>query len=99
LQIIVDDFVSAIVRFENGDHQNDIQDEDFGLHYPFAYVAQTWQAYRRFGVLPVAGGYNDQDEFLMQDWQTLDTRYQLKLQESKTGGLFTSNNRESLEAF
>ena len=69
-----------MVRFEDDPKHEDIDDDDFGLHYPMAYVIKTWMAYRNWGILPSAGGYDDQDEMLMQDWQTLTIRYHLAKQ-------------------
>lgn len=91
--------MTDLVRFENGDVET-VEDEDFGLYYPVGYVISTWQAYKRFGILPVRGGYNDQDELLMQDWYTLDSRYQIAIQNAKGGDLLgSSSNRVSLGEF
>lgn len=42
------------------------------LHYPLAYVLETWSAWHLHHVLPAAGGYDDQDWQLMQDWRQID---------------------------
>lgn len=42
------------------------------LHYPLPYVLETWAAWQLHHVLPAAGGYDDQDWQLMQDWRQID---------------------------
>lgn len=71
MQMTVDDFLMGVI---NGHDTYDIDNEDFGFNYPVDYVIRTWQVYLNMRILPRFGGYDDQDEQLMNDWQTLNRR-------------------------
>lgn len=45
------------------------------LHYSVEYVIATWTQHKLHHTYPRAGGYDDQDEELMQDWHTLNLYY------------------------
>ena len=92
--------MSGVVLSENGDTPIP-DDEDFGLFNPLEYVIETWQAYRQFGILPLVGGYNDQDANLMADWRTLNRRYNLAMHRNKDAGKldFSGRNAKTLAEF
>ncbi len=45
--------------------------EDWGLNYPYEYVDVRYRFFKQFHVLPSAGGFDDQDPLLMEDFTTL----------------------------
>lgn len=45
------------------------------LNHDIDYVMATWTQLRIHHVYPRAGGYDDQDELLMQDWHTMNLFY------------------------
>jgi hypothetical protein len=45
------------------------------LTYPDWYVLNTWLDYKRHGLYPEPGGYNNQDMALMDDWGQITLRY------------------------
>lgn len=45
------------------------------LHHDLDYVFATWLQHKLHHTYPRAGGYDDQDEYLMQDWHTLNLFY------------------------
>jgi hypothetical protein len=50
-----------MVRIELELDKPEIPDWDFsGVHYPYDVCVRSWRAYRKHGVLFVAGGYLDQ---------------------------------------
>lgn len=50
--------------------------KDYQFHYPRWYVLKTWHQYRNHGVLPEAGGWNDQPARLVNDdWGYLNWCY------------------------
>lgn len=58
----------------------------FRLNYPYPYVVRTWLDYRKFGIYPEAGGYNNQDPMLViHDWGLMNERYSLAYDDLKTG--------------
>lgn len=73
---MIDQVLERIVKSEQGELDDDATaNEDDGLYYPIAYVLRTWEAYRQFGVLPEAGGINDQCPRWWDDVQTMNRRY------------------------
>lgn len=53
---------------------DDLSDDD-GFYFPIIYLMRTWDAYRSFGVLPDAGGINDQNPRWWDDINRLNRRY------------------------
>lgn len=51
---------------------------EIALHYPLDYVTRTWYEHRNRGTYPRAGGYDDQDAQLMDDWHVFDMRLMYK---------------------
>lgn len=39
------------------------------------YVISTWMQHKIHHTYPRAGGYDDQDEYLMKDWQSMNMFY------------------------
>lgn len=64
--------------------QPDIENDTFGLHYPLPYAISTWQRYREHGLLPAAGGYDDQLAVWVEDMNMLDGRYHGHWKQAKT---------------
>lgn len=69
-----------IIRAERGDDEDDEDDEEddplAGFFYPLDYVLMTWQEKRNHGILPEAGGLNNQDwRLVYHDWPLLNQRY------------------------
>lgn len=68
-----------MVRAEKAkdDNEADSAPPEFnGLYYPLSYVLRTWIYLREYGVLPEAGGLNDQDWRLIEhDWPIVSERY------------------------
>lgn len=56
-------------------HEDAEIEDVFGLYYPLWYAFDTWAEHNDHGLYPRAGGYDEQDWQLMQDWKTLDRRY------------------------
>lgn len=51
--------------------------DDDGFYFPLDYLMRTWDAYRNFGVMPEAGGINDQNPRWWDDINRLNRRYSL----------------------
>ncbi len=71
MQLTVDEFLIGLITEQDSDS---VANDDFGFYHPVDYVIHTWQMYLNMRLLPRMGGYDDQDELLMQDWQTLNRR-------------------------
>jgi len=68
--------LERIARSELGESEDpEDTDEDTGFYYPIGYLLRTWEAYRQFGVLPDAGGINDQCPRWWDDVQTMNRLY------------------------
>lgn len=66
----------SVINAERGKDDEAGDEPAFGLHFPLAYVLDTWTAYRNHGRFPEPGGFNDQDPALVQhDWGVLNARY------------------------
>lgn len=72
---------------ENNEAEDD-DDEDFGLNNPRDYALRTWYDYNEHGLLPEAGGINDQDPLWYDDIHTLNLRY------STIARRLSGNNRD-----
>lgn len=77
MQTELDSFLERLAQSERGKKQpdEDIPDNPVYLHYPLEYVLRTWLDHRASGTYPEAGGYNQQDAQLMDDWAALNERY------------------------
>lgn len=53
----------------------DLLPEPPPLTHDIDYVIATWLQHKLHHVYPRAGGYDDQDEDLMQDWHTMNLYY------------------------
>lgn len=88
---MIDTALTRIARAElllPPEDDDDILPEDDGFFYPIDYLIKTWDAYRSYGVLPAAGGIDDQDPKWWQDINRLSSRFALikrGLQEHKSG--------------
>lgn len=56
------------------------------LNYPPSYALQTWHDYRNFGLLPEAGGINDQCPLWYADMHALNRRYAYLLYQHREQG-------------
>jgi len=63
------------VASENPEQQDEVLPEPDVIQLPVWYVVQTWVMFKVHHIFPRAGGYDDQDELLMQDWHTLNLYY------------------------
>lgn len=54
---------------------DDALSEDDGFYFPIDYLLKTWDAYRSHGVLPDAGGINDQNPKWWSDINRLGRRF------------------------
>lgn len=45
------------------------------FHHDTGFVISTWMQHKIHHTYPRAGGYEDQDELLMEDWQTMNLYY------------------------
>jgi hypothetical protein len=50
-------------------------ENSFGLNYPIQYIMQTWSMLRNHGILPRAGGFNDQDARWIEDIMQINALY------------------------
>jgi hypothetical protein len=75
----LDAAMTRMVRAEHGESAEDdrAEDDDLpGLYYPLHYAVQTWVNFKEHGILPEAGGWNDQDWRLVEcDWIVIGNRY------------------------
>lgn len=58
-----------------GEDEDEVFEETFSPHYPIAYILKTWFEHKEYGLYPRAGGYDDQDDLLMQDWDWVSRAY------------------------
>lgn len=58
------------------DDDEGLSDDD-GFYFPIDYLLRTWDAYRNHGVLPDAGGINDQNPKWWVDINRLARRFAL----------------------
>lgn len=79
----MDEFCEALALAELNKPPKDDDDEDdeFAFYWPEWYVIDTWLEHKNHHTYPEPGGYNDQDAQLMEDWKTLNGRFNLKLRE------------------
>lgn len=64
-----------LVAAEKGEDDETIPDEPPPLIGDAHHALATWMHFRLHHVYPDAGGYNDQDADLMDDWLTLNVWY------------------------
>ena len=62
----------VVVASENGDDNNRELPEPPPLHHDVDYVIDTWIERKNHHIYPEPGGYNDQDEYLMQDRRSMN---------------------------
>lgn len=68
--------MKQVIAQEKGETSPDeILPEPPPLVHDIDYVIATWLHHKLHHVYPRAGGYDDQDEDLMQDWHTLNLFY------------------------
>jgi hypothetical protein len=77
---VAEEFLLRLIAAERGEP---FKDDDLPDPPPFYhdvdYVIRTWLDHKEHGSYPEAGGYNDQCEFLMQDWHTM-TLYRILIE-------------------
>lgn len=61
-----------LVAAEKGEDDPTIPDEPTYLKSDVHYAIKTWFEHRLYHTYPSAGGYNDQDADLMDDWHVLN---------------------------
>jgi hypothetical protein len=85
--------MKAVVRAEKGETEDDdsLLDEPSKFINPIDYVIQTWFERKLHHIYPEPGGYNDQSDSLMKDWQTLGLYY-LRAQKNIFSAPPTPNN-------
>jgi len=59
---------------EGRDSDTPLPDPD-SLKHDLDYVIRTWMANKLHHTYPRPGGYDDQDEYLMRDWHTMNLYY------------------------
>lgn len=64
-----------VVSMEKAEESEVVPDPPSNLHYDVDYVIRTWFEHKLHHTYPEAGGYNDQDEYLMQDWHVMNVYY------------------------
>jgi hypothetical protein len=64
-----------VVRFEKGEDDGEIPPPPSKLFHERDYVMRTWLEHKIHHTYPDRGGYNDQDEYLMRDWHTMNVYY------------------------
>lgn len=68
--------MKQVIAQEKGESPPDeILPEPPPLHHDVDYVIATWLQHKIHHTYPRAGGYDDQDELLMQDWHTMNLFY------------------------
>jgi hypothetical protein len=65
----------VLVASDKNEELKDIPGEQPRFYHEVDYVMRTWLEHRLHHLYPEAGGYNDQDEYLMRDWHTLSMYY------------------------
>lgn len=63
-----------LVALEKGEDNGELS-EPAPLHCDSERVINTWMQHKIHHTYPRAGGYDDQDEYLMRDWQTMNLYY------------------------
>jgi hypothetical protein len=63
------------VASEDPDYKEDIPDAPPDIQGDASYTIRTWFMFRTHHVFPRAGGYDDQDPVLMDDWHILNLYY------------------------
>lgn len=64
-----------LVKAEKGEDSGDIPDEQPPVAHDIDYVIRTWMEHHIHHTYPRAGGYDDQDADLMDDWHILSMYY------------------------
>lgn len=77
--VAVEEFMEHLIAAEKGESLRDRLDEPPPLKCEVNYAIRTWLDHRRHGTYPRAGGYDDQDPDLMDDWHTL-TLYHIRVE-------------------
>lgn len=68
--------MKVVIAQERGEAQSDEPlPEPPPIHHDLDYVIATWLQHKLHHTYPRAGGYDDQDELLMQDWHTMNLYY------------------------
>lgn len=57
------------------DEDDDVLPDLSELNHDAEYVIRTWIEHKLHHTYPEPGGYNDQDEYLMDDWHTMNLCY------------------------
>lgn len=65
----------AAAELGKGDDEDDTEPPPLRLNYPINYLLHAWSDYKTHGHWPRPGGFDAQDEALVQDFQTLTRRY------------------------
>lgn len=71
----IEAFMMMLVDAEKGNEEGEIPTPPGDLHHDMDYVLETWMQHKLHHTYPCAGGYDDQDELLMQDWLALNVWY------------------------
>lgn len=72
--------MERLIAAEKGEPLKDDEgDSPPPLTHDANYAIRTWLDHRRHGTYPRAGGYDDQDPDLMDDWHTL-TLYHIRVE-------------------
>lgn len=60
---------------DDEDDENELLPDLPALNHDAEYVIRTWIEHKLHHTYPEPGGYNDQDEYLMEDWHTMNLCY------------------------
>lgn len=67
--------MKRLIASEKGEESSEIPEDLPPLKCDVHYALNTWFHHRMHHVYPESGGYNSQDESLMQDWTTISLYY------------------------
>jgi hypothetical protein len=70
--IEIEAFMMQVVRAEKGEESDKLPAVPDGLNLDVDYVIETWLQHRTHHTYPRAGGYDDQDALLMEDWKKIN---------------------------
>lgn len=71
--------MQVLVKAEKGEDNDSVPNEQPAFYHDIDYVIRTWLEHRVHHTYPDPGGYNDQDERLMDDWHTM-TMYYIRIE-------------------
>lgn len=78
--------MKRVIALEKGEDTDDVPEDQPPIKHDVHYAIKTWFNHRSHHTYPRAGGYDDQDADLMDDWHTLSLYY-VRVEKGVTTGV------------